>query len=279
VTRRQIVAASALAVASLAGCARLAPQPPPRLDLPSIEARFTQRLADRRTRAAVAEGDYSVWIHRPGAKDPPGVSVRVRLAAPNAFRFRVDAALGTAVDAAARRDTLVVDAPAFGLSAVTDAGADRSARQDIGGWVWRSLSAAWIPPPSAWAAGAAADSGWQLSWDDAGDSLALEVGSSGLPRSVRVRPRRGQPIELRYERWAAWDGVMWPARIVAADAAGRLRVTLQPQSLSLRPHRSTGLPALRRPSGALRLSRARLLAWLERLALESGADSTRGDGP
>src|SRR5207247_7135287 len=141
-----------------------------RRDLPSIEVRFAARLAGRRAHAAVAEGDYSVWVHRAGAKDPPGVSMRVRLAAPDAFRLRVDAMLGTAVDAAARRDTLVLDAPVLGLAAVTDAGDDRSARQDIGGWVWRSLSAAWTPPAAAWPAAAEQDSAWGVSWTDAGDS-------------------------------------------------------------------------------------------------------------
>jgi hypothetical protein len=226
----------------------------------------------------VAEGDYAVWVHRAEGKDPPGVSVRVRLVAPDAFRLRVDALLGTAVDAAARRDTLVLDAPALGLSAITDAGDDRSARQDVGNWVWRTLSASWSPPAAAWSEGAERDTAWNVRWIEAGDTLELEVPSTGLPRAARVRAGGGQPFELEYPRWAAWNDVMWPSRVVVSDGGGRVRVTLQPQSLSLRPRDAAGLRALRRPRGAVRVSRSRLLAWLERLALEAGADTTRMEG-
>lgn len=261
-----------LAGVTLAGCAPLAP-PPPRLEGVPIEARFAARLAERNTRVAVAEGEYSVWARRPGSKDPPGVSVRVRLIAPDAFRVRVDALLGTAIDASARRDTLVLDAPIFGIAAVTDAGEDRSSRQDIGGWAWRALSATWSPPPGAWASGAPEDSTWRVSWVDAGDSLALDVAPSGLPRSAHVALAGGGGIGIRYERWATWDGVLWPARIVAADDAGRLGLTLQPSSLALKARDASARQTLRVPAHATRMSRAKLLGWIERLAIAANVDS------
>jgi hypothetical protein len=276
VTRRRALAAAAL-VALLAGCAPLVPPSPPRLTLPSVEARFTSRLAERRSRVGVAEGEYAVWVQRAGAKKLPGATMRVRLVAPDAFRLRVDAALGVAVDASARRDTLVLDAPALGIAAVTDAGQDRSSRQDIGSWVWRALSASWAPPGSAWAAGAEQDSAWAVRWIEAKDSLELAVAATGLPRSLSIRPPKGEPIGIRYERWSTRDGVMWPDRLVVADGSGRVRVTLQPQSLTLRAHDSQGPPRLKAPSGALRLTREELVEWLEKLVL-SGGDSLREGG-
>jgi hypothetical protein len=277
VTRRARIGLVALTAWGLSGCAPLAPPPPPRLDRVPIEARFGARLTERTTRVTVAEGDYSVWAHRPGGQDPPGVSMRVRLVAPDAFRLRVDALLGTAIDAAARRDTLVLNAPVFGLAAVSDAGADRSSRQDIGGWVWRALSAGWSPPADAWAAGTPGDSTWLVSWVDAGDTLALDVAPSGLPRSVHVRGPEGG-VGIRYERWAAWDGVMWPARIAAADDAGRLSVTLQPSSMALKARDPAARTTLRVPPNATRMSRSKLLGWIERVAIAAHADSADVEG-
>ena len=266
-----------LAAALLAGCApRLAP-PPPRLEGVPVEARFSARLAERATHVAVAEGDYSVWAHRAGGHDPPGVSMRVRLIAPDAFRLRVDALFGTAIDAAARRDTLVLDAPMFGIAAVSDAGEDRSSRQDVGGWVWRALSATWSPPAAAWTRGVAGDSTWLLSWIENGDTLALEVGSSGLPRSARIRAAGGGAT-IQYERWSRWNGILWPSRVVAADAAGRLSVMLQPSALTLKARDDSAHPPLRIPANATRMSREKLLHGIERLALAAGADSSTVEG-
>jgi hypothetical protein len=239
-----------------------------------VSARFAARLAERRSRAAQAEGDYSVWVRRSGAEDLPGVSVRTRLAAPDAFRLRVDAMLGTAVDARAHRDTLVLDAPALGIAAVTDGGKDHSGRQDIGGWVWRAFSAGWSPPAEAWSRGSATDSAWVVSWEEAGDSLQLAVAANGLPRSARLRFPGGGGAEVRYARWASWNGVMWPARIVAAETEGRLSVTLQASSLILKGAAPSAAAALRVPSGAVRMSRKKLLSWLERMALSAGADTS-----
>jgi hypothetical protein len=272
------VALAAVALALLAGCAPHVGPAPPRLEGEVMQARFLARLEERRTRVAVAEGDYSVWARRAGAADAPGVSVRVRLTEPDAFRLRVDALFGTAIAAAAHRDTLVLDAPVVGVAAVSNAGADRSARQDVGAWVLRALAATWAPPAGAWAAGAAADSAWSMGWVESGDSLELAVGTSGLPRAARIRAPGGVGVEIRYERWATWDGVLWPARIVAGDDGGRLSLTLQPSNLSLKP-RADGVATLRLPRGARHVDRAELLRWLERLAIAAGADSSEAGGP
>src|SRR5262249_21956081 len=178
---------------------------------------------------------------------------------------------------AARRDTLMLEAPALGLVAVTDGGADRSARQDIGNWVWRALSASWSPPAAAWTAGAERDSAWSVSWVEDGDTLQLAGPSTGRPRTARAHANGGASIDLVAGRGAAWDGIPWPGRVVVSDGSGRFRVTLQPQALHLKPSQSAER-ALRRPPGAARLSRSKLMALLERLALEAGADSTDVEG-
>ena len=123
------------------------------------------------------------------------------------------------------------------------------------------------------------DSGWQLRWTEAEDSLVMLVSQTGLPRSIHVHPAGGSAISLKYERWSNWNGVMWPSRLVGADADGRMTVTLQPQSMMLKARDPGGLPPLRTPHGAIRLSRARLLAWLSRLAGEAGPDSTGAKHP
>ncbi len=273
--RRRRLWGSGLVLLLVAGCAPAGRPQLPRLGSPSIEARFEARLAERRAHAGFAEGNYSAWVHRPSGQDPPGLTLRTRLVAPDAFRFRVDALFGNAVDLSGHGDTLVIDAPALNLTAVTDAGGDRSRRQDISGWVCRALAATWSPPASAWAQGEAADSAWRVRWTEAEDSLELVVSMAGLPRTVRVHPAGGSPIALGYERWQSWNGVMWPARLVAKDDEGRLSVTLQPESMRLMAHDATAATALRIPDGALRLSRSRLRAWVSRIAGEATADTSR----
>src|SRR5207237_8115338 len=98
------------------------------------------------------------------------------------------------------------------------------------------LAADWAPPADAWAAGEAVDSLWRVRWSEAGDSLALDVSPTGLPRRVRVAPPGGIAIAIQYDRWAPHDHVPWPERVVGDDAPGRVRLTLQVQSLPRRPH-------------------------------------------
>ena len=263
----------------LAGCAPPSRPQLPRLDSPAVAERFMARLAERRTRAVIAEGDYSVWVRSAAAKRPPAFTVRARLVAPTAFRLRVDALFGNAVDIRGHGDTLVIDAPALGITAVTDAAGDRSRRQDVAGWVCRALGATWTPPAAAWGMGAAEDSAWRVRWTDAEDSLQMVVSRTGLPRSVSVHPRGGTPITLTYERWASWNGVMWPARVVGRDADGRLSVTMQSESLLLKSSDALMNSPLRVPQGAVRLSRARLMSWVARMAAMAAPDSATEGTP
>ena len=263
----------ALVLSLVAGCAPAGRPQLPRLESPSIAARFEARLAERRARASVAEGNYSAWVHRPSGQDLPGLTVRTRLVAPDAFRLRVDALFGNAIDVSGHGDTLVIDAPALNITAVTDAAGDRSRRQDIAGWVCRALAATWSPPASAWPQGEPADSAWRVRWTEAEDSLELVVSMTGLPRLVRVHPAGGSAITLGYERWQSWNGVMWPARLVGQDEEARMSVTLQPESMLLKAHDASAVTVLRVPAGALRLSRSRLRAWVSRIAGEALPDT------
>jgi hypothetical protein len=267
----------ALALA-LAGCAPLAPPGLPVLEGPDMASRFAVRLAERRERARVVEGDYSAWLHRTGVKDPPGVTVRTRLVAPDAFRLRVDALIGTAVEVRAHRDTLAVDAGSLGLSAVTDAAGDRSPRQDLGRWLWRVLAADWSPPEGVWSRGTQVDSAWVVRWTEEGDSLVLAVRSDGLPQSMTIRPPgNGDAVHVDYARWGSQGGVRWPERVVATDSEGRIRVRLDAQALALRSTDSGVSPAVRIPPGAQRFTRERLLALIAQFAGLAAADSaTRG---
>ena len=86
--RLRVVAGAALAALAWAG-AGCAPHlvRMPALEADVARARFETALSTRRVQGADAEGDLSVWLHREGVGDPPGVSARVWLEAPDQFRF------------------------------------------------------------------------------------------------------------------------------------------------------------------------------------------------
>jgi len=269
----------ALAALTFAGCAPLAPAGPPALEGPDVASRFALRLHERRERAAVVEGDYAAWLRRSGDKGLPGITVRTRLVAPDAFRLRVDALIGSAVLAQAHRDTLAVEAGALGMSAITDAAGDRSPRQNIGRWLWRVLAADWSPPEGAWNRGTQADSSWVVRWYEDGDSLTLAVRPDGLPAAVAIRPPGGGTVRIAYERWAPQGDVRWPDRIVATDGSGRLHVRLQAQALSLRASGAGVSPVVRVPAGAQRFTREELLGLIGRYVLGGAAVDTSLTSP
>ena len=266
--RRRTVGGVAIAAAcarwSGAGCAPHLVSPPT-LEPGAVRARFETQLHMRTERGARGEGELSVWVHRQGADDPPGVSARLWLESPDAFRIRVDGLVGTALEAAGRGDSLVVDAPALKFGAVTHDAADAGGRGDVGGLVWRLLAAGWRPPDAAWDGVTRDDSLFRVAWVEAGDTLSLTLGAAGLPAEARLTRGGDAAIVARYERWQAWDRIPWPTRIVVGDADGRTRATLKVDQLHLRPAGSGALVGLRVPRRALDVPAGRWLELLERL--------------
>ncbi len=241
--------------ALLAGCAPHVAAPPSLLPSGEVEARFRAALERRRTEAAVANGTWSLWAHEAGRNDPPGVTARMLVEPPDAFRLRVDGILGTAVDAAARGDSLVLDAPSLGLAAVDDhVIADATGGTPFGSFVCRMLGALWEPPPGAWEAARLRDSLTTLAWQEGPDSVALAIGATGLPREVRLRAGGGPAIRGRYERWDVWDGIAWPQRVVLSDAGNRFRLICQVESVKLRREGAYPAVTLRVPARALPLT-------------------------
>jgi len=273
---RTWAAVLACATALLAGCAPHVAAPP-ELERDAVRARFASRLRERREQAAHAEGQIDVWIHRDGRRDPPGASARLWLEAPESFRIRAEGLVGTALDAAARGDSLVVQIPALDVRAITHDAAAAGGLGTAGSIVWNVLAAGFEPPDSAWLAATRRDSFAVVAWREGRDSLSLAIGASGLPSEARLRTHSGTEIVTRYERWQAFDRIPWPARLVIEREGDGTRATLQLQAMRLRPASATPLVRLRVPAASIEMSSRDWLKLVGRIvgdALGPGAEET-----
>ncbi len=231
-------------------------------------ARFESALRSRRVQGAEADGEVSLWLHRDGVSDRPGVSANLWLEAPDAFRMRVDGVFGAAVEAAARGDSLVVHAPVWKIGVVSDEASDPGGFGSAGSVVWSVLSGSLSPPDSAWRGARTADSATVVSWRLGGEAVTLTIAPDGLPARATVEGPGHTRWIARYERWQAFDRVMWPSHVVLGDVAGRTRATLKVQSMRIRPRGVAPLVRLRPPPRALHVTRREGIELLEQLARE-----------
>jgi hypothetical protein len=210
---RTWAAVLACASALLAGCAPHVAAPP---ELERDAVRAASRIAcasaasrPRTPRARSTSGSIAtaVVIRR-------GASARLWLEAPESFRIRAEGLVGTALDAAARGDSLVVQIPALDVRAITHDAAAAGGLGTAGSIVWNVLAAGFEPPDSAWLAATRRDSVAVVAWREGRDSLSLAIGASGLPSEARLRTHSGTEVVTRYERWQAFDRIPWPARLV-----------------------------------------------------------------
>jgi hypothetical protein len=64
-------------------------------------------------------------------------------------------------------------------------------------------------------------------WVEAGDSLAVGVGSNGLPRRAVRRDARGRSVEARYRAWEFIHGTSWPVRMEFEERAAHITLALK----------------------------------------------------
>ena len=257
---RRLTVVALLAV--LAGCApRLAV--PPQLTRDERAARYRVALAARQAPQTMVDASLVVWteLHE---RRLPGVEAQLLLAAPDAFRFRVGSLFGTALDLAARGDSVVAYVPPRRTGTRLDAVRDSIGLPNPGGLGFRALAAAWSPPASAWDSGVAEDSLWRMTWLEEGDTLRLAVGTSGLPAWASLT-RPGKPaVRAAYSGWNAARSPAWPDVVTIEEAGGRVRVVYRVSRVQFPPRDPSRL-AVRIPPNAETLTVDELREAIERL--------------
>src|SRR5439155_7365948 len=135
--------------------------------------------------------------------------------------LRVESAFGTALDLAARSDTVTASMPGERL-AFEGVGPETTSRLGGPGAIgFRIWSGAWDPPARAWRETVARDSLLALHWTEGPDSLVMTVGRAGLPVEVAAAPGSGHGARVRYRGWTHVDGVAWPSLLEIEIDAGR----------------------------------------------------------
>jgi hypothetical protein len=252
------------AVALIASCAPLRP-PAAELTAEPRRDRFRAALAEREARGAGVEAELSLWVKSTAAGDLPGAQARLLLASPDAFRLRVASAFGVALDLAAEGDTLMAYVPRDRLGMRVDSAEDSLGVRRAGALGWRIWSAGWRPPASAWERVEWADSLLRLRWAEARDSVALEVGSNGLPVSVTLSHAGTVVARGRYRSWTSWEGVPWPSLLEIEDASAKLRLISRVHRVRFVASPPRERLRVTLPDSAERLSPAGLRRIIERL--------------
>ena len=248
----------ALAVTTLLVAYAIASCAPHRVTGPRLEP---ARVADRyraacRARAALAGGldaEASAWLKGESLRDLPGVHARLALGAPDAFRVRVESLFGVALDFAAWGDSLACYMPPRRQGVALDAAVDTLGICAPGPLGVHVLAATWEPPDSAWARADFEDTLLVVRWVEARDSLALGVGSDGLPRWAMRVDAKGRVVEARYRAWRFVESASWPERMEFEHRPSGATLTLKLANFA----RSTGSAperlVVRIPAGAERL--------------------------
>jgi len=220
------VAVVLLAASALASCAPHLVAPP-RLDPQRLADRYRVARGARAALAGAVDAEASAWLRGDSLGDLPGVHVRLALGAPGAFRVRVESLFGVALDFAAWGESLACFVPPKRLGVALDATLDTLGLRSPGPLGVRVLAATWEPPDPAWARADYEDSLLVVRWEEVGDSLAVSVGSDGMPRRAVRRDARGRTVEVRYRAWEFLQGTSWPVRMEFEDRAEGITLALK----------------------------------------------------
>ena len=262
--RGRLAAATLALAATLAGCAphlvRLGEL------VPAVRAdRYRTALAGREARGAGVDAQVLLWAEFPEATRLPGAEGRLLLAGPDAFRLRVGSLFGTALDLAARGDSLSAYVPSRRQGVRLDARRDSLGLRRPGDLAFRALSAAWRPPAAAWEGATWRDTLLWVWWLEDHDTLGIAIGSEGLPaRASWVRPD-GDGVTVSYRGWDRSPGIAWPAVFELRDLHGAFRVTGKVSHLHFADRVQATRLAVTIPDGAEPMSLAALRRALERL--------------
>jgi hypothetical protein len=262
---RVVAAARALALAALlaAGCAPR-PTTAPALTAGALRERFERALAAREA-VAMIEADATIWSRSASGAALPAVDADIVTAPPGAFRVRVSALFGTALDLAAHGDTVVGYVPARREAAEVDVTREALAIPRPGRFGVRLLAGAWRPPAGAWSDGVWRDSTLELAWREADDSLRLAIGASGLPQRAGMWRSGEGGVDVEYPAWSFVGGMAWPARIDVTDRARRYAATVRLERLRARAAVDPQRLAVVVPPGSRRLTWAELSRALRRV--------------
>jgi len=212
------------ALLTFPGCA---PRPgaPAEVSADLVRSRFAAALAERDRRGRAADAEVTIWArtNRPW----PAASGFVFLAGPDTVRLRLDSAFGTALDGAARGDSLRARLPARRLALAADARRDGMGIDRPGRLLYQLLAADWRPSPEAWGRAERAPGGLTTRWSEHGDSLALAVGGEGLPRELELALARGTRVRVRYTAWRGRGREAWPARIEIVERRWSARFQIE----------------------------------------------------
>jgi len=217
--------AAGFVLAVLPGCAGRIPQPA-RLDLRSLAARHDRLLEARRTRIPGTLAELSLWLETPAGRYP-GTRATYLLAGPDTLRLRIASSFGTAVDAAGAGDRLLVWVPSRNTVVRADAGAPPIGLPGAAAFGVRIAAATWAVPADAWRGARTADTLTVVRWEEAGDTLEVEIGGSGLPRRAQLS-RPGMPgLVVTYLDYGWAGGTPWPERFDVEDGAGTMRLSVR----------------------------------------------------
>jgi hypothetical protein len=222
------------------------------------ETRYRSALAAREVRGAAVEADVVLWAEAPAGHRLAGADGRILIAGPDAFRLRVAALFGTALDLGARGDSLIAWVPSRRRALTLDATRDSVPVPRPGGFAFRTLAGAWRPPEDAWAHAAWRDTLLRVAWPEGDDSLAVAVGSDGLPAWASFTRADGSGVRVDYQAWDRSRGVAWPSRFAVEEHDGAFRIAWKAERIRFR---SAGEPlrlAIAIPSSARPLSFAEL---------------------
>jgi hypothetical protein len=266
--RRRVVAAlrslAATATVIVIGCAPL------RVPIAPIEPtrraeRYAVALERREARGTAVDAQLLIWAEAPAGARLPGAEARLLLAAPDAFRLRVASLFGTALDIGARGESLTAYVPSRRRALMLDAIRDSLGLRQPGRLAFRALTATWRPPAGAWQSAAWDDSLMRVAWLEDGDTLAIAVGSGGLPAWASLARPDGAGVRVDYQAWDQGSGVAWPVRFTIEDREGAFRVAARVARVRF-PERADSLRlAVAIPAGAVPLTLAELRRVLERL--------------
>lgn len=264
VRRLLAILAVAIGIAVAGGCA------PPQVPIAPIEPtrraeRYGVALARREAKGAAVDAQLLLWAEAPIGSRLPGAEGRLLLASPDAFRLRVASLFGTALDLGARGDSLSAYVPSRRRALMLDAIRDTLGLRQPGRLAYRALSATWRPPDDAWGRATWEDSLMRVSWLEHGDTLAIAVGSAGLPAWASLARPDGAGVRVDYPGWDLASGVAWPVRFTIEDREGAFRIAGKVERVRF-PARADSLRlAVSIPPGSVRLTLAELRRTIERL--------------
>jgi hypothetical protein len=257
-------ALAATAMIAVIGCAPLRVPIAPIEPVRRVE-RYGAALERREARGTAVDAQVLLWAESPVGTRLPGAEGRLLLAAPDAFRLRVASLFGTALDLGARGESLSAYVPSRRRGMVLDAIRDSLGVVRPGALAFRALSATWRPPDGAWRSAAWDDSLMRVWWLEDGDTLALAVGSAGLPAWASLARTNGAGIRVDYRAWDMGSGVAWPGTFVIEDRGGAFRLSCKVSRVRF-PARADSLRlAVPIPAGVVPMTLAQLRRALERL--------------